>query len=281
MVAKTYSLYPDKKWYIFTETDTYILLQNVLNSLRVLDPSTPLYMGAETMMGEKRFNHGGSGFLVSQAAMKAVVDLYNDDQGRWEEICDRHWAGDAVLGEAFEAAGILPTGAAPMWQGEGIGHVPYERQGLWCAPAGTYHHLSATEVQEMWSFEQQWMLDTRARGEGTSAFLLHRDIYYLHLLPRIGRPLDEWDNSDLEARKEVLHIHSFTHCGDFCREEGDCVQYTYTSDKRCFVMSRPGLGSAAKGSEAGWLVERVEQFAAAMEVCPQEVNWLRPNIDER
>lgn len=70
MAEKTYRLRPNYDWYVFIDADTYVSWPNVAYALNKLDPSKERYLGVVTLIGSKTFGHGGSGYVVSQAAMK-------------------------------------------------------------------------------------------------------------------------------------------------------------------------------------------------------------------
>ena len=168
MVNRTLNEYPDKKWYVFVETDSYIMWQTLLNYLKALDWTTPYYMGGQMWIGDVEFAHGGASFAVSRPAMQKVVDMFVANQKEWEDYTDRHWAGDCVLGKAFKDAGVPLLRAWPIWQGDDPGNMNYGRtdnfRRLWCNPTVSYHHLSPNAVEEMWLFEQGWIKKTAVRG---------------------------------------------------------------------------------------------------------------------
>lgn len=164
MVNRTLHEYPDKKWYIFVETDTYVMWQTLLNYLHALDAEKPYYIGGQIWIADVQFAHGGTGFAVSHPAMKNVVDMYQAEQTAWEKFADDHWAGDCVLGKAFKDSGTNLTEAWPIWQGDDVGKMEFSRKDgpgegyrLWCMPSVSYHHLGPTVVEELWRFEQDWM----------------------------------------------------------------------------------------------------------------------------
>ena len=140
----------------------------------MLDPTKPHYSGSGTYIGDDLFAHGGSGFFVSQAAMRAVVDYYTVHQKEIEEATDKHWAGDCVLGRVFKDAGFPLTNSWPILQGDYPGVVPYanpngrssaeDEMRLWCYPSVSYHHVTPEVIEDLWHFEQQWFAsDQRVR----------------------------------------------------------------------------------------------------------------------
>lgn len=166
MVNRTFSEFPDKKWYIFVEADSFIFWRSTLQYLALLDHTKPHYSGSQMFIGDVLFAHGGSGFFVSQPAMKMVVDFYASHQEEIEKFTDGHWAGDCVLGKVFKDAGVPFTNSWPIFQGDYPGIVPYAKPDgrpvadvktrVWCYPTVSYHHLSPEVVEDLWYFEQRW-----------------------------------------------------------------------------------------------------------------------------
>jgi len=172
MVNRTFFDHPDKRWYVFVEADTYILWSSMLQYLSVLDHTKPHYTGSQMFISGTIFAHGGSGFMVSQPAMKLVVQHYTAHKSEIEAYTDGHWAGDCVLGKAFVEGGTPFTDAWPIMQGDYPGTVPYARpdgrpiadgnKRVWCYPTVSYHHLSPTLIEELWRFEQRWIASKHA-----------------------------------------------------------------------------------------------------------------------
>jgi hypothetical protein len=161
MVRKTLAMYPDMHWYVFVETDTYIFWSTLLAFLATKDWTKPHYMGAEMQIGDIVFAHGGTGYAVSRTALEMVVKHYVENKKEWETFTANHWAGDCVLGKAFKDAGSPLAFEWPIWQGDDIGNMNYDRtnshdRSLWCYPTVSYHHLSPIVIRDLWGFEQEW-----------------------------------------------------------------------------------------------------------------------------
>lgn len=71
-----FHLYPDKKWYTFVETDTYMFWATMLQFQASLDHTKPYHMGSQNWIGDDAFAHGGSGFVVSNPALRLFVGYY-------------------------------------------------------------------------------------------------------------------------------------------------------------------------------------------------------------
>jgi hypothetical protein len=167
MLNRTFHEYPDKQWYVFMEADSFLLWSMLQQYLSLLDPTEPFYIGAGSCMGEGLFAHGGSGFVVSRPAMVLATEYYAANKAEIEALTEREWAGDFVLGKAFNDAGVKTTDAWPHFQGDYPGLVAYAgadgrygpAQALreWCVPTISYHHMSSDMIESLWQFEQQWI----------------------------------------------------------------------------------------------------------------------------
>ena len=115
--------------------------------------------------------------------MVLVTEYYAAHKTEIETLTDREWAGDAVLGKAFNEAGVKTTDAWPHFQGDCPGLVAYAgadgrygpAQALreWCVPTISYHHMSSEMIESLWEFEQQWIsgrenVSPALRGNNTS-----------------------------------------------------------------------------------------------------------------
>lgn len=164
MVNRTLHEYPDKKWYVFVEPDTFIFWQSLLVYLSNLDSTKPYYLGGQINIGSIEFGQGGNGFIVSRPALQNVVTHYQTHQNEYEDFTVGHWAGDCVLGKAFKDSGTPLTRAWPIIQGDDIGNMNYNHRTQWCQPTVSYHHISSSVIQDMFEFEKAWMTHTANVG---------------------------------------------------------------------------------------------------------------------
>ena len=165
MVNRTFYEQPYMKWYVFVEADSFIFWKSTLQYLSMVDHTTPAYMGSQMYSGGILFAHGGSGFIVSQPAMRMFVDYYAAHKKELETFTDQQWAGDCVLGKVFKDAGVTFRNAWPIFQDDYPGIVAYakpdgrpvadEKMRIWCYPTTSYHHLTPALVEDLWQFDQQ------------------------------------------------------------------------------------------------------------------------------
>ncbi|KAK4625662.1 uncharacterized protein CLAFUR5_05819 [Fulvia fulva] len=274
MVNRTLHDHPDKRWFVFMEADTYLLWFSVLQYVAALDHTKPYYIGSSAQIGEDPFAHGGSGFIVSQPAMRLVVDHYAAHKADIEASTDGHWAGDCVLGKTFNDAGVPLTWGWPIFQGEIPGKVPYSSPAdhpgiytdkrVWCYPALSYHHVTPQLITDMWQFEQTWLKSHNA------SFLHHHNVFADFIVPRMVGPQVDWDN---ESDEDVRIVGSLNECRLKCISNEECKQYSVDSAKRCRTRIDPALGEASAGISSGWVHHRVLEWQEDMRQCDNE-SWL-------
>ncbi|KAI6915052.1 hypothetical protein D0869_00488 [Hortaea werneckii] len=275
MVSRTLHERPNFKWYVFMEGDSFLLWSQLQQYLATLDPTDLIYAGSQMFISGILFAHGGSGFIVSQPAMRRVVDHYSVHKADIEEFTDGHWAGDCVLGKAFTDAGVPFTNAWPAIQGDYPGLVPYARadgrsvpdESLreWCYPTVSYHHMSPVMTQQLWSFEQEWMMKHNA----TTNMLRHKDVFTDFVMPQMMSPQNDWEN--LSDQEEGI-VASLDDCRARCIAQPDCRQYSLDPDGMCRTRVDPRLGKTGRGFQSGWIEDRIVDFQRGMAPCSSE-SW--------
>lgn len=147
------------KWYVFIEADTYVSWPTILNWLARFDHTKPQYLGTETQIADVVFAHGGSGFMLSNPALQRASDEYSSRELELNAYTDGHWAGDCVLGKVLADAGVNLHFTWPILQNSNIGEldeftVDFYRH-PWCFIAVALHHLSPSDIENLWKFEQK------------------------------------------------------------------------------------------------------------------------------
>ncbi|KAJ5782535.1 hypothetical protein N7457_004309 [Penicillium paradoxum] len=267
---------PDAKWFVFLEADTYPIWPNLLGWLAHFNPEKAFYLGNQMQIGSNVFAHGGSGFVLSHAAIHAVADFHKLHINEWDQITDREWAGDCVLGMALAAAGVSLTWSWPhvtsqsVWEQdmvhEGFGKKP------WCHAPFTFHHMTPADVDRFWEFEQQWFAHTN------SNVLTYSDIFRNLVRPTLADNLDNWDNSasagdDKEDYAGPKTPATFEACADYCAADAECTQYRLTADLRCTTSKAILRGKPQPGTRSGTMLWRVDAAIKDMEQC-KKVRWV-------
>ena len=84
VMEKSWEMKPDMDWYILIDADSYIFWSNMLVWLQTMDPSKKSYFGSEVNIGGHRFAHGGSGIVMSGAAVKELVVNNRGVAEKWD-----------------------------------------------------------------------------------------------------------------------------------------------------------------------------------------------------
>lgn len=160
MLEKSWKMKPGRKWYIFIEADTYLVRSNLLLWLDRLDPSKPLYLGSPTYYNGEAFAHGGSGIILSGAAMSRFADGDPGVAARYDEAMKDEIYGDYMLMKALRDKGVEFSNRWPMLQAEKPATIPFgpgPDNGVrhWCQPIVTMHHITPNEASIIWGFERQ------------------------------------------------------------------------------------------------------------------------------
>jgi hypothetical protein len=142
---------------VFVEADTYILYSNLLMWLGHLRSNQMHYIGCQSWIADQVFAHGGTGFVVSHAALKKLTEVLAIHKKDMERMTKDEWAGDLVLAKAFKTIGVTLTQSWPIFQGETPATLDYTAR-HYCYPVVTYHHVDAEWIRFLWDFEQTWMI---------------------------------------------------------------------------------------------------------------------------
>lgn len=155
LLEKTWALKPDMDWYVLIDADTYVLWPNMLRWLQALDPTKKSYFGSEVSIGGTRFAHGGSGIVLSKAAMYELVVTFKGTAEKWDSKTYDHCCGDLVLSMALGEHGTQLQDVWPLMSGETPFTMPFGpgTPDYWCQPALTMHHLTPDDMRKLAEFE--------------------------------------------------------------------------------------------------------------------------------
>lgn len=160
MIDKAYQQMPNAKWFVFIEADTYLGWNNLLDYLSTFDPDKPYYIGKHLYINDIEFGYGGAGFVLSNPAVRKVTEQRSVRVRDYEDFTATHWVGDCALGKIMEDIKVPLHRAFPHFQGDSPATldpaITKIDRDAWCYPAITYHHVSPSEIEELWKFEQAW-----------------------------------------------------------------------------------------------------------------------------
>lgn len=170
-VERAWAMRPGRDWYVFYETDTYVVWDNMFRFLSTLDPSKPLYLGSpspgkvdeSTRKPTKTwFANGGPGYVLSRAAIEALLVRKADPKTgqfvdppltlRWLDLLRKDCCGDSVMGWTLWNIGIPVSGYWPLFNPHPMHGVPYSDQ-YWCQPVITLHKTTPSDMVQLWKWE--------------------------------------------------------------------------------------------------------------------------------
>ncbi|KAL4982511.1 hypothetical protein BDW68DRAFT_195266 [Aspergillus falconensis] len=256
---------PDAKWFVFIEGDTFLVWSNLLNWLERLDSREPDFLGLPVTMEGQLFAYGGSGWVLSRAAIQQVTRHMVPLKEHYEDFTNRSAYGDLVLGHVVEQSGFQLTGAWPLIQRETPSTMEYTKD-VWCYPVVTFHHVDATEIKAIWDVEQEII----AAGDKHEVPppLLHFDVFNRLVYPRLAGRIDDWDNfSDGEEKTlNTAGDEEFEICKRYCEDDAQCVQFRVTP-RKCTLSHSITLGWEADesiNSTSGWMMGRIDQMKTSV-----------------
>ncbi|KAH0544727.1 hypothetical protein GP486_008497, partial [Trichoglossum hirsutum] len=220
-LSKVFEMRPNAKWYMFIEADTYIMWPNFLRWLKDKDHTKPSYYGSPAAFKDVTFGHGGTGYLVSKAAMEMVMGRSPDIVKSYEYETSTSCCGDHVIGKVFIDHGIELTRASPSFNGEPPYLVAFAED-RWCEPVVTFHHMLPTDVEDMWEYERE--------NATANSDILFVDIFDHFVKPYLMEERDGWDNgSEAEQWDDVEFKDNltFADCKMACEADNDCWQFMF------------------------------------------------------
>ena len=196
MLELAWELRPERDWYVFIETDTYLMRSNLYGWLGQFDPKTPYYFGNPTRNPHYNdgdtypFAHGGSGIVLSGAALRWFAVNNRGAAGRWDaDIADMWFGGYVVAAALYEELGLNITGVWPLLSGFKPTTVPYGPD-VWCKAVVALHHVLPEENSAIWRFERE-----REDFRHINTPLLFEELWKQFIQNEdLSAPRDNWDN---------------------------------------------------------------------------------------
>ncbi|KAF7562400.1 hypothetical protein G7046_g1747 [Stylonectria norvegica] len=292
IAEKAYKLRPEYDWYLFVEIDTYVVWPTLAEWLKRLDAAKNFYLGSAATVEELPFAQGGSGYVVSQATMKALFEGKTNVANRWDGSIRGHWGGDVLFSTVLaEAANTTLGNVWPTINDVKPNQLAFGPD-QWCQPIATMNHLGNHDFSTLHAFEQ-----TR----GLSTVMRFQDIYFHMFEPHMQAERADWDNlsedayyldpkadhakseialaktEGLSPLEQKAHL-SFEACRKACFSQDDCLQFRYRynvcATSRSFTFGKPMKPAPRMGDKwmSGWSVDRIDVWVRDNEVCP-EVVW--------
>ncbi|KAH7070091.1 hypothetical protein FB567DRAFT_539855 [Paraphoma chrysanthemicola] len=195
MVYKAHKLKPDAKFYYFIEADTSLSWTNVLQWVNRLDYRIPYYSGSPTFINSIQLAQRGSGIMLSQGAMRRYAKSYDElYASKWEVELGKGCCGDLALSQALGDAHVEFYSSWPLMQGEQPASLDYTKK-HWCAPAVSWHHISADVLQDIFLDQKNW-----TAKHGWDKPYLFRDAFESFVQPHLAAKKEKWDNLSQDTK---------------------------------------------------------------------------------
>ncbi|KAI4151713.1 MAG: hypothetical protein LQ340_003338 [Diploschistes diacapsis] len=272
--------YPGKKWYVYMEDDNYLFWHSLFAWLGTFDPSTPLFLGSPAARLGEDFAGGGSGFVISGAALEATFGGHPDLADKWESYAQERCCGDQVLSHVMAEMGVPRDRRYDNTGWAGLQALPTWKMGFgewnWCSPLFNVHKTHQADVSELFVFERRFQ-----QMHGERAVLRYSDLFVEMVLPYLVAERVEWDNEasqkwfasgseDAEAlgklskaEREKKAWFSAKSCKLACKEWEECLTWKYADDN-CGLASTVSRGRKVDAGilmRSGWMMGRIERLA--------------------
>ncbi|CAF3483868.1 unnamed protein product [Fusarium graminearum] len=314
MIERAWKMKPNKDFYFFFETDTYVFWDNAFRFLQTFDPDAPLYMGSpspgrhDVKQDIKTwFANGGPGFVLSRGAMKALLVRKTTPYGqyveppaaeKWLPMLRDDCCGDSVTGWALWNVSVPLRGYWPLFNPHPLHSIPFSDK-YWCQPVMTLHKTRPEDMTSVW----RWEFGQRQLGRP----LLYSDVWKFHH-PGDREVAENWDNGkwDFWVAPPEARIDSFEACGKYCKDSSDCLQYNWRGrdEQKCVLSRSFRVGDPRQAEKivepeikddkgnvippptdrkdrwvdfkSGWLIDRIDQWRQNRNCT--EVQWVGPSI---
>ncbi|KAI3206207.1 hypothetical protein DTO012A7_4323 [Penicillium roqueforti] len=290
MVERARKVNPGAEWYVFLETDTYFVWDNLFRMLGQFDPSFPLYMGSPAPgrdIGNGKVNwfaYGGSGFVLSRAAVDILTAREVGKYGQFigQSLSEQYMqtvkddcCGDSVLGFALWEKGVELSGMWPMFNAHPLDSIPFGDEHHWCQPAISMHKSRLSDMTGLANWEGE-----RDRTKP----LLYADLVDYHRLGQLPERKG-WDNGawgGIIEHPDTLPQHgSLEACRQACYDRDWCMSYTYDTAGACVFVQSLRLGAASKLEladqfTAGWDNDKIQNWRASNK-CEKPM-WMKPSL---
>jgi len=154
MLQSAYRARPESKWFVYIETDTALMISNLLSWLDHMDPDVPRYIGSSIAGAYGLwFAHGGSGIVVSRAAARLMAEASEEQIHKYFVWTKQDCCGDAVLAMAFRDLGVLIAGAYPHSNGD-LPETQEDYTKVWCHAPVFMHHMRPNQIEMIHGYDR-------------------------------------------------------------------------------------------------------------------------------
>lgn len=180
------------QWFVFMDGDSFFFFDNLIDWLKDLNPRDPLYMGSAARIGDVYFAHGGSGVVISRAALERSLGAHPEWETGMEKETAESCCGDYMVARMLEQANISLSrgheypGVGEKFNGQPFWNV-YAYPENWCQRIVSFHHVNSPDIELLWEYE-------RLLGPEQRKLITYGDIYHGFIAPYIDTHLPDWNN---------------------------------------------------------------------------------------
>lgn len=295
-IERAWALKPNREFYVFYESDTYIFWDNMFRLLDTLDPDTALYMGSPSpgridgrRLQGTLFANGGPGYVLSRGAMKKLLHRRVGVNGRYIDAPfserfrhlahDDECCGDSILGFAAWELGIVLQGFYPLFTPYVLTSLPFDEK-HWCQPLVTMHKVATKDMVKLW----EWEFEHRKHGQP----LMYSDLWQFYRPGQVSIR-ENWNNEAHGSFEPPAQrrVDSPQKCQQQCHEDLECMQWVWKGRDRntCHLMHTIHHGESKEAHEedgkwidyrSGWETERIDQWRSSR-LC-DAADWVGPSL---
>ncbi|KAF2101506.1 hypothetical protein NA57DRAFT_64278 [Rhizodiscina lignyota] len=257
-----WELQPNYDWYLYIDADTYVMWPTLLQWTKRLDPDKISYMGAKATLDDRLFAHGGTGYLLSRAAMFKIVVENNGTAARWDPRANEECCGDLLLALAIKEYGIDLINVSPTMNGYEPDTIPFDKN-RWCQYVATMHHITPDKFENIAQFEAD-------RADKTKP-IRYADIFDYYFAKNMPTDRDHWDNWS-QGEEGLIDAHSKEECKEACKQNPRCTQTKWDGEQCIVEVDRITMGMA-RGDEDGkswystWDPDRIKKWVSEQGTC--------------
>lgn len=250
---------PGRKWYITQDDDTFIIRPSLYRFLEHLDPSKDLYLGNAIGDYTARFAHGGSSFILSEAAMRRLFDNPEVVSQAYVASIDEIW-GDKLIATTLSKVGIyISERYGHFFNGERplITKAAADR---FCSPLVSFHGLAQP---------------AQMREVGKKFTKFDKPVFWGDLWEIYGQPgLDVFDENPIRLGQDhvgrqddpamISRAESVDKCVATCEGRGkECLAWTWDKQTNlCIISPWVIVGDKPQDRYSGLNVGEVRRLAS-------------------
>lgn len=245
----TYQKYPDKRWYLLVDDDTFVVQPSLKPLLEHLDPEQPHYLGNAVGDFRARFAHGGSAVVLSHAAMRPLIEYQQSLSSIYVDSLDETW-GDRLLAKALLKLGIyLDETYSHLFNGEPplLSKIRADRL---CSPVLSFHKLPSPSA----------MREVGDHFRNVTGPVTWNDLWEIHGYTPPWRQADaafhvDWDHVGAldESTLSIRGVKTAEACKKECdRRSRACLAWSWNPETQfCHISSWMIVGTQATGHVSG------------------------------